>query len=107
MKIEYYTLNNWNRYDFDSGELKFSSVERIKNYIRENYKFNPHLSIPKYKFTGLEIREPDIIVQEYYKTYKTGPNKGQFVLNKTGQKIVIDKEEIKIAKTVADYSNCQ
>lgn len=105
MKIEYYVLNNWNRYDFDAGELKFSSVERIKKYILESYKFDPHLSIPKHKFTGLEVCEPFVIVQEYYKIYKTGPNKGQFVLDKNGQKIVIDKEEIETTKIVADYSN--
>lgn len=105
MKIEYYVFDCYNRYGWGDDELKFASVERIKKHILENYKFDPHLFIPNLKFVGLLVQEPDIIVYEYYKTYKTGPKKGEFILDKNNQKIVIGKEEIKTFKIVADYSN--
>lgn len=107
MNIIYYTISDY-RYNhlpglYDFKEKKFTSKDKAKQIIRDNYKFEPYLSISK--FGDLFQFEQVVEKVPIYKTYKTGKNKDQFIL-KNGEKIIHYYDEHKYGVKINDYSHC-
>ena len=107
MNVIYYRIAHWDyRYSCLAGlesfaEKKFLSKDKVKQIIKDNYKFEPYLSISRF---GDLFQYKEVIEKvPVYAEYKLGKNKGQFIL-KNGEKVVSYYTEHKYGVKINDYS---
>ena len=107
MNVTYYRIAHWDyRYSCLAGlesfaEKKFASKDKVKQIIKDNYKFEPYLSISRFGdlFQYKEVIEKTPV----YMTYKSGKNKGQFII-RSGEKVIHYYNEHKYGVKINDYS---
>jgi hypothetical protein len=105
MIITYYTIADFRYKDlpglYDFRDKNFASKEKVKEVIKNNYKFEPYLCINRF---GDLFQYKEVIEKvPVYSEYKSGKNKGQFIL-KNGEKIVSYYNEHKYGVKTNDYS---
>jgi hypothetical protein len=105
MIITYYTIADFRYKDlrglYDFGDKKFASKEKVKEIIKNNYKFEPYLCLSRF---GDLFQYKEVIEKvPVYSEYKSGKNKGQFIL-KNGEKVVSYYNEYKYGVKINDYS---
>lgn len=104
MIITYYSIASY-RYNYtrleEFSEKKFASKDKVKQIIKDNYEFEPYLSIGRF---GDLFQYKDVVEKTpVYSEYKSGKNKGQFIL-KNGEKVVSYFNEHKYGVKINDYS---
>lgn len=104
MIITYYSIASY-RYNYtrleEFSEKKFASKDKVKQIIKDNYEFEPYLSIGRF---GDLFQYKDVVEKvPVYAEYKSGKNKGQFIL-KNGEKVVDYYNEHKYGVKINDYS---
>ena len=104
MQVTYYTLCPFSE-DSEQLSRNYLTKELAKEALLKYYKPLWSVRLNKENLDQTVIYGTEIVQEPIYKTYKTGTHKGEYVLNKNNEKIVIGYRDITQTKVLHDFSS--